>query len=414
MMNVRCILLLLLLWLTHTSGSAQQAYTWHATVPAPAQKGYHSILLTPEVTGRLAADLSDIRLYDAQQQEVPYLLRTEESLRQSQLFRPYSILQYQRQSGGLSELLIENPQQRKISNLSLLIKNADVQKQVSLSGSDNREDWYVLKAHDVLHAISSTENTAKMKLLEFPLNDYRYLRLQLNDSASAPLNILQAGYYDTQTEAGKYAAIPVQISRTDSTATRQTYIRLRFAQPAYPEQLELEITAPDLYLRHGHVLSDRPATTGKRRSRPTEAAITRVPFTLSSNEPARIQLPRHRVQQLTIVIENEDNPPLNIAQVTPLQLNRYLVAKLEEGEAYTLYFGNEDAAAPVYDLRFFSDSIPANLPVLTPINVQAVVRQKEGGILSSKLLVWAAIGLVVAGLGYMTVRLLNEMNREKQ
>ncbi|MDX5437691.1 MAG: hypothetical protein LPK03_10880, partial [Pontibacter sp.] len=69
-MNIKHILLLLPLWLMYTSGSAQQAYTWHATVPAPAQKGYHSILLTPEVTGRLAADLSDIRLYDAQQQEV--------------------------------------------------------------------------------------------------------------------------------------------------------------------------------------------------------------------------------------------------------------------------------------------------------------------------------------------------------
>ncbi|RDV13170.1 hypothetical protein DXT99_20705 [Pontibacter diazotrophicus] len=178
----------------------------------------------------------------------------------------------------------------------------------------------------------------------------------------------------------------------------------------------MNITSPALYLREGYVIAGKATASRKRkrRRRQSETEPVRVPFTLSANEPTRIALPRRRVQELTIVIDNADNQPLQIADITPLQFNRYLVANLEANETYTLYFGDEDAAAPVYDLKFFSDSIPPDLPVLMTTNIHAATgRKQETGWNASKLLLWAAIGVVVAGLGYMTVRLLREMDREK-
>ncbi|GHA74192.1 DUF3999 family protein [Pontibacter akesuensis] len=412
-----CRLLLFFLCLCAAPVAAQQAYEWQATVPSPAQGGYHRILLPPEVTGRLQPHLGDIRLYNAQQQEVPYLLQKEQPLTYRQLYRPYTILHYKRQSGCCSELLIENPEQRQISNLSLLIKNAAVRKQVSLSGSDDRENWFVLKAQDVLHPINSTEKTTTLKLLEFPLNDYRYLRLQLDDSSSAPLNILQAGsYYGTQTANGAYTLIPVQqTTRTDSAATEQTYIHLKFAHPVYPELLELDITAPELYFRNGHIILGKATTPSRKRRRKRDREeLVQVPFSISSKEAARITLPRRQMQELTLVVENADNPPLEIAAIRVLQLNRYLVANLEAGTPYILRFGNAETTAPTYDLTFFRDSIPNELPVLPVKQVDAVQeRQKPQGS-SSKVWLWVAIGIVVLGLGYMTVRLLNEMNSKKQ
>ncbi|WP_162054946.1 DUF3999 family protein [Pontibacter pamirensis] len=409
------LLFSILLLLSGSTFAKAQEYEWKAPVAPAPEKGYYRILLSPEVRGNLQADLSDVRLINEQQQEVPYLLRSEQPVQYKKLFKPYIILHYDRDKDCCSELLIENTDKRKIDNISLLIKNADVQKQVRLSGSDDRENWFVLKAQDVLHTLNSTESTARLRLLEFPLNDYRYLRLQLNDSSSAPLNILQAGYYDTQTETGQYTAIPVQqVTRTDSA--RYTYIRLQFAGPAYPEQLDMNITSPALYLREGYVIAGKatPTRKRKRRRRLSETEPVRVNFTLNANAPARIALPRRQVQELTIVIDNADNPPLQIADITPLQFNRYLVANLEANETYTLYFGDKDAAAPLYDLEFFSDSIPSDLPVLMTTNIHTVTeRQQATGWNASKFLLWAAIGVVVAGLGYMTVRMLREMEREK-
>ncbi|MFD3003238.1 hypothetical protein ACFS7Z_22945 [Pontibacter toksunensis] len=284
-------LLLLLLCLSCTVARAQQSYEWRATIPAPAQDGYHSILLLPEVTGRLRPDLADIRVYNAAQQEIPYLLRKGEG----------------------------------------------------------------------------------------------------------------------------YTAIPVlNFTRTDSAATKQTFINLQFTQPTYPEKLELQISSPDLYLRKGQVILGKPAVENRKKRRPDKPQAVRKFFTISSTEPATIELPRQQVQELTLIIENEDNQPLKIAGIKVLQINHYLIADLQPNEDYTLRFCNKAATTPEYDLQFFRDSIPDDLPVLSVTNISAADDGKQPKRPVSKTIMWAAISIVVIGLGYMTVRLLNDMNREKK
>ena len=284
-------ILLLLLCFSCTVAMAQKGYEWRATVPAPAQDGYHRILLPPSVTGHLRPDLADIRLYNAAQQEVPYLLRKGEG----------------------------------------------------------------------------------------------------------------------------YTSIPVQdVTRTDSPTIKETFIHLQFARPAYPEQLTLNITSPDLYLRKGQVILGQPVIASKKKRRRRSDQPLHVPFTLSSTEPATRELPRQRVEELTLIIANEDNQPLEIADVEVLQLNRYLVANLNASENYTLRFGNAAATAPAYDLQFFRDSIPNELPLLTVTDVRVAEEPQKLGDSVSKAWIWGAISVVVAGLSYMTVRLLNEMNREKK
>ncbi|GAA4312210.1 hypothetical protein GCM10023183_31170 [Nibribacter koreensis] len=398
-----------------TSAQAQD-FGWKATLSPVATQGWHRVLLPASVTGRLQAGLEDLRLYGTDGKEVPYLLQTEEPVQYRTLFKPYQILRYTRQPGGLSELLIHNPEQRSINNISLLIGNAEVRKTVALSGSDNQQDWYVLKEQDVLYAIKNEKQTAEVKLLDFPLSKYRYFRLQLNDSASAPLNILKAGYYDTYSEAGKYTRIPIQhFSRKDST-DKTTYLSLDFGQTVHPEQLVFYISAPQLYYREGKViLGER--TDGSRRQRKrrrrNNTHLIFEPFTLHSNAPAQVNLPRQKVERLVIQLQNEDNPPLRIDSMQVLQLNRYAVAQLQPNKAYTLRFGDEDVEAPRYDLQFFQDSIPTNLPIVTVQQITLLKEQKPKS-QGSKMLMWAVIGVVAIGLGYMTLRLLKDMDKKKK
>ncbi|MFB9865449.1 hypothetical protein [Rufibacter immobilis] len=392
--------------------SLAQDFAWQAPLAPVAQEGYYQVLLPPQVIGRLQPHQEDLRLLDQKGQAVPYLLRSEAPVQNRTLFKPYQILRYARTPGGVSELLVHNPQKRTMNNISLLIGNAEVRKQVSLSGSDDQQNWYVLKEQDLLYAIRNTQQTAEVKLLDFPLSNYRYLRLQLNDSASAPLNILQAGYYDTYSQVGKYTRIPVQaFSRIDSAKT--TFLRLRFGQPVYPEQLVFYISAPQLYHRPGKVvLGNRKVYERRRRKRRAHSEEISMPLLLHSNAPAVLDLPRHQVKELEVQIENSDNQPLRIDSVQVLQLNRYLIATLKPHQTYTLRFGDETLAAPAYDLQFFQDSIPQHLPLVEVKALQALKNEKKAPRRSSTLLIWAAIALLAVGLGYMTVKLLREMEKK--
>ncbi|WP_207433155.1 hypothetical protein [Sabulibacter ruber] len=409
------LFLLALGWLLAFQPTWAQDFAWQAQLAPVAQPGYYRILLSPRVVGHSQPNQEDIRLFDAKGQTVPYLLRTEVPVQYRTLFKPYQILRYTRQPGGISELLVHNPQKRAINNISLLIGNAEVRKQVSLSGSDDQQNWYVLKEQDLLYAIRNTQKTAEVKLLDFPLSNYQYFRLQLNDSTSAPLNILKAGYYDTYSEAGKYTRIPVQsFSRVDSTENHTTYLRLRFGQPVYPEQIAFYISAPALYHRPGQVVLGEQQGHERRRKRRRRARLeeTSVPLLLHSNAPAVLDLPRQKVEALTIQIENADNPPLTIDSVRVLQLNRYLVAELAPNQTYTLKFGSEKLTAPEYDLQFFQDSIPQNIPVVETRQIQSLQAEKKPSPRSSTILIWAAIALLAVGLGYMTVRLLRDMEKK--
>ncbi|WP_181304744.1 DUF3999 family protein [Rufibacter sp. XAAS-G3-1] len=412
----RKLLFLLVGLLLRVLPSQAQEFAWQAQLGPVPQPGYHRILLSPQVTGHAQPNLEDLRLFQGKGQAVPYLVRTESPVQYRTLFKPYQILRYTRQPGGVSELLVHNPEKRRINNISLQIGNAEVRKQVSLSGSDDQQNWYVLKEQDVLYAIRNPRSTAEVKLLDFPLSDYRYFRLQLNDSASAPLNILQAGYYDTYSEAGKYTRIPIQsLTRVDSTQNQTTYLHLRFGQPVYPEQIVFHISAPHLYFRSGQVIMGKQKGQERRRKRRRRARMEEisVPLLLHSNAPAVLELPRQKVEELTIQIENADNPPLTIDSVQVLQLNRYLVAALEPHQTYTLRFGNEKLNAPDYDLQFFQDSIPQDIPVLQVQNLQSVSGPKTPKqAQNSKLLIWAAIAVLAVGLGYMTVRLLRDMEKK--
>ncbi|AKQ44406.1 hypothetical protein TH63_00170 [Rufibacter radiotolerans] len=395
-----------------------QDFSWQAQILPATQKGYHRLLLTPEIIGRLQPGLEDVRLFNQAGQTVPYLLRAEVPVQYKRLFKPYQILRYTRRPGGMSEVLVHNPQQRAINNISLLIGNAEVRKQVSLSGSDDQQNWYVLKERDWLYAIQNTQRTAEVKLLDFPLSKYRYFRLQLNDSTSAPLNILKAGYYDTYSEAGKYTRIPVlSFSRKDSAGTHITYLRLTFGQPVYPDQVAVHISGPDFYHRPGKVVLGKKRVynrRGKPRRRRSRLQEISVPLLLSSNAPALVDFPRQRVEELELQIENGDSPGLTIDSVQVLQLNRYLVASLDSGQTYTLRYGDEKLSAPNFDLAYFQDSIPQTLPLLIPEQAKALKLKKAPGSRGSKLLIWAAIALLALGLGYMTVKLLRDMEKKKQ
>ncbi|MFD2067204.1 hypothetical protein ACFSKU_09945 [Pontibacter silvestris] len=397
-------------------GITAQNYRWQANIEQPQQAGYYNILLPPQVVGQLQPGKADVRLQNSKGTEVPYLLRVEEPLQYKKLFTSHQIISYTHREGCCSELLIANPEKRKINNMSLLVSNAEVQKEVNLSGSNNQQDWYVLKEKGVLFAINSTQSTSEVRLLNFPWSNYKYLRLQLNDSSCAPLNILQVGSYDTQAEAGKYTQIPVQqVIRTDSSSLKQTYVRLLFEQPVYPDRLELQILEPQLYYRTGLVILGKEKVIERRRKRKRNKVLraATIPFVLSSNAPDVIDLPRRKVQELTFIIENEDNPPLQINSIKLLQLNHYLAAELNPAQQYSLRFGNEKAKSPNYELQYFQDSIPQHLPVLQVKHIEQVQTQTASDTKTPNLYVWIAIIIVASALIFMSMRLLNDMSKKK-
>jgi hypothetical protein len=383
----------------------------------PVQKdGFYKIVLPPYITSRLTTSFHDIRIYDGDNQETPYLLRDEKEPGKK-VFREYPILSKEHRPGCCSHYILHNPEKNSIRDISLLIRNAEVEKQIKLEGSDDMRTWYVLKDLHTLSSISNASGTSELKILDFPLTNYQYIRLEIIDSASAPINILSAGYDEHFSESGGYSELDAPVIRQQNMADKKqsmvTAVFLDHAIGKFPgeeviDKLELEIKGPPYYLRQARLELHR-VMNGKAYYETIQS------FEINSFTPHIITFASPlKTDSLRIVIENEDNPPLKIASVNAWQLRRYLISYLEQGRRYTLQFGDNKASRPRYDLAYFSDSLSANLPVaaiggLQEIKEKPAEAETENSFFKSKAYIWGALFVIIGLLGFISVRMLREM-----
>ncbi|PIQ19805.1 MAG: hypothetical protein COW65_18660 [Cytophagales bacterium CG18_big_fil_WC_8_21_14_2_50_42_9] len=391
-----------------------QQFQYEAELGPVATDSFYKIQLTPAVITHLQNSFADIRLYDGKKQEVPYLLRREQPVQTRKLFRRYEVVSKTSTPGVGTTLILRNPNPSPINNISLIIKNANVRKQARLSGSSDARTWYNIEDNFRLQAIYNNTATTEVKILYFPLSDYRYYKLDINDSASAPLNILSAGYYDTSAENGKYTTLPqVKFRQTDSSAVKQTIIRFEVPTPMLADKISLAVSSPAFYHRQATLFRSQTRKK-KRRRRPYKTYEPVVTFQLQSDSENSFALPNFKAADFYLVIDNQDSPPLQVKDIRFQLLNTYLVAALQKGQPYYLQYGNATAEAPTYDLTYFKENIPSLLPTISPGKVTALSHPDKTQPISffqNKNIIWATIILVIGLLGFLTYQMLRETKK---
>ena len=389
-----------------------QSFKSEAHLPPIPEDGFYRIFISSDIAVHLNTSFSNVRIYDSQETEIPYLLQDEAPSYISQEFKEYKILEKRQDPGCCTSLTLHNPDQNVVNSISLVIRNADVTKEAVLLGSDDRQHWFALKQQFILYPAENNSGTSEIKIVDFPLSNYTYYSLRIDDSTSAPLNILSAGYFQGIRNAGKYTEIPLRkILSTDSLKQKKTYLHFQFDTLRIVDKLELSMKGSTYFLRKAFLyqLKERTLKTGTKET--YYDLIQEVE--LNSKHPTHIELPGTKVSDLLLVIENEDNPSLEVGYGKAFQLNRYLTAFLKKEKKYTLKIGDAQLPAPVYDLVFFKDSIPANPPTLTTGETHIFEKGNTAQtftFFTTKAFIWAAVVLVIVVLGFMSVRLLKDFD----
>ena len=401
-------LLILLFVLTE---SYAQSFRFQAEVGEVAQTAYYRILLPPTVVGHLNANLTDMRLYDAQQKEIPYLL-IRQSLTHKTQFTPYEIVRKTMTPHGATTLVLRNAVKSRINSLGLVIKNNNVPKTARLSGSNDAKTWYGIDDNFVLEPIHNRETTSEVRLLNFPLSDYEYYQLAINDSVTAPLNILSVGYYAMTAQQGTYSAIPgLTFNQRDSL--RHSMLHLAFTDVVQVDKLTISVQSPAQYRRRAELCQLK--TRKSRRGRWVQFYEPLRVFELSSTGDQTVYLPGLKASDLYLFIDNEDNPPLVMSSIKAYQADVYLLAELAKDKTCQLRFGNARVPAPTYDLVYFKDRIPGNLPIVRVSNLKATGPGQTTSLASTWFrnpwIIWPALGLVLGLLGFMSFRMLGEMGK---
>ena len=394
--------------LLFTGSLFSQGYQWQSEVAKIDSANFYKIDLKPTIVAKLNAQFSDIRIKDDHGKDVPYFIEKEPFSVTKRVFKEYKIIEKLRWRNGATVLVVENKEKDTINNIQLQIKNFDVRKHLEVAASDDYHNWYTIKENYVFHSADGRKTTSEVKSLNFPYTDYKYYRIIIYDWYSLPINVMKIGYFDTYQEQGKFKQLEAPIlTRFDSAETKQTYIRVNFKEAPYFDKLTSKVDKPAYYYRKAKICFKRTDKKGR------VYYDVKDYITLNSNSDWTNYFSDFPDKEFYLVIENEDNPPLENVRLEAYQLNRYLIAHLESEKNYKLVFKNKDIHyRPNYDIEHFKYKIADDIQLLNTGKVTTIQQEVKKKVITSTLWMWGAIGVVALLLGYMSYKMIAEMEKK--
>jgi len=395
-------LYLLLFFGSIFSASAQKTFKYEAAIRKVDSTGFYKIGLAPEFVAKSNPGLSDIRLIDASGHFVPYITANNLPQPSQEKFVIFPEVSIKLKTDTGTTFVIENTENVPVNRLWLKLKNTAVTRTVNLSGSDDLNRWFAIKEDIPLEEAELNSDGTYLQSLSFPASNYHYLKLLVNDKNKVPVKFLQAGIYTGQSLAITYLPIP-GATFVQKDSNKITYLTIRLNDRYLVNEIALTITAPKYFKRDVTVYK----IDGQSRELVSDAE-------LNSNQKNTLFI-NTKANALQLQINNGDNLPLSIKNVSLLQEDQFIVSYMEAGKTYKLLTGDNKVSAPDYDLKFFTDSIHGRLPEIghEPVvknslyNIEPVKVKKE-----YTAVIWAAIVVALLLLGFLTVKMIGEVGKK--
>lgn len=400
--------LIFLLLLSSSAYAQQRGVSLVAEAPLDGvqKDGFYTVSLPPGITALLTRDMGNIRILDEDSVEVPYVANVEKPDYAYVDWKPFK-MEKEKKNGCCTIVKLFNEDKAHIDNFLLEVKNAEINKTARLRGSDDGETWYAL-AENIQLSFGHLKSNSVIEVFDFPLSNYAYYQLTINDSTTSPLNVVRALRTREDIIHGMFVEIPnVFMSSKDSVEDHATWATIQFDTAQYVDRLEFDVDGPHLFKRHVKIFREVEYFVKKKKNIRLEELTS---FDVISGQ-ARPVYVYTKERKLLVRVENDDNQPLKIDKVAAYQLKHSLIAWLEAKHTYRLVMGEDEMNPPVYDLAFFKDSIPANPTEIEVGKLRHLATQKPDvspTFFTEKKVIWIAIILVAAVLAGMSVRMLKD------
>ncbi len=397
-----------LLSLFVTSTSLAGEFKCRTGVFSVDSTGFYFVRLSPQVVGESRENLADLRILDSDNNEVAYVAEQEIKGTTSSHFFAYPMVA-RHQTDTSTVLIFHNDRGTPINSLCLMVNNAEVTKTMHLNGSNDQESWYSVKESETIHSFQNASDVTEIMTIAFPLVDYKYFRLFIDDSNSAPVKINAVGYSVSNTRLGDYTEVIGSFEQSNSVKEQKSFVDISLNGRRLINRMDVEVNYPSVFLRDVDLYYFADA----------DKQIMRylTSFVLKSGEDASFDIGECYSYGFRLVINNNDNRPLEIYDVNMLMLNRYCVAELHESEEYHLVYGNDSMASPHYDLVNFKELYAGDLPVVNHGKVAVIPSAKVVELdielvkmlwYQNSVMIWIAIIVVAFLLAFVSFKMLND------
>jgi hypothetical protein len=329
--------------------------------------GLAKISLPPTTLGSARPALADLRLYDDDGTEIPYLV--ESPAPAPPVIRPPPSFHASINEKN-SVIIIETGLSQPMDALQLESPAGDFIKAVRVECSPNSKTWdTVAQGQPVFR---QNDGVANLKIAFAPTTA-KWLRLTVDDTRSPPVPWTGALLFSSAKESAPIETLPVAISERDENSG-ETRLALDLGT-ANLDVIAVRLeTGEPLFMRQVVFAVPQIEEDAVREQTIGQGTIYRVAVPgQSASENLSVPFQKSiRSRELILYIENHDSPPLPINSVSITRRPVYLAFLVRKPGTFHLLTGNAKCDPPHYDLAALNMDLkslpPAAVTVSPPVD----------------------------------------------
>jgi hypothetical protein len=378
--------------------------------------GQTCVVLDATVFSHAASDIADVRLYSGAQ-ETPYVVRDVAPVSASQA--KIALVNAGRRSTRtvFDAAMPAGP----YGDIDLAVAGQDFLATVTVFGGSSAAD---AKTRIGTYTIFdfTRQRLGRSTVLHLPPSTFSYLHFEVNSSL-APGQFMELTMKRAAASEPRFISVPVSVAWQQkgrdtvavfSVPPRVPVDRLLFDAPPEPKNFSRDVSIE---------IAEEPASR-EQQAQPAAQSGGSLLRLHGERDGQRIDEERvyldpprtvyDRATQWTVTVHNGDDMPLRFAALHVLMLQRQLCFEAASGSTYTLRYGDPALDAPRYDYaRWFTPQAGAAHADLGPeqTNARWMARPDQRAFTERHpALLWIALVVVVAVLGFVAVRTARQLN----
>ncbi len=418
---------------------AEWKYQTQVTVEEGTDR-YCRLTLTPDIYDAARLDLADIRLLDANDRQVPYVLAKPGDITDRLKYSP-ALINRSTNTEGAALVTLDFAGKVVKNQIEVETGGNNFRRPVKVEGSNDNVQFFTVVETAFVFAV---DYRTRFEKVDLPMNDYRYLRITVEpmetEEKSPVINAVRAFKHESKLAQRQPVKI-VQVEHSENEKNKSSIYVYDLAYRHLPvSEIELDV-ADDAFYRYVTIQGRDEATQkvkidsedNRQRFREVEVAwkriisgtIYRYPEASGKNRQKlvlRVPSGRRIYRYLRIVISNYDDKPLAINSTSAKMIADNIVFSAQDDIAPTLYVGSQSAGKPQYDLAQRLNNplqVKARAAIPGTVNNNPLFGQVEAKPVAwtekHKVLLWIIMGaLVVVLAGFILKSFKSIQTKEAQ
>jgi hypothetical protein len=388
---------------------------------------YCRLALPPDIYDAARDDLADIRLLDANDLQIPYVLAKPADITDRLKYSP-ALINRSTNEDGAAMVTLDFGRQIVKNQIEVETGGNNFRRPVKVEGSNDNVQFFTVMDTAFVFAV---DYRTRFEKIDLPRNDYRYLRITVEPMAaeekSPIINTVRAFKHESKL-AQRQPVKMAQIEHSENEKNKSSIYVYDLAYRHLPvSEIELDV-ADNVFYRYVTIQGRDEATRkvkidsedNRQRFREVEVAWTRIISGTIYRYPEasgkkhqklvlRVPSGRRIYRYLRLVISNYDDKPLAINSTSATMIADEIVFTAQDDITPTLYVGSPSAGKPRYDLAQRLNNplqVEARIAKLSNIVDNPLFGQVEGKPVpwteQHKVLLWIIMGaLVVVMAGFI-------------